>query len=101
MVVEREGVRIALVMAIYWDVRGSLIPRSPRHEDDGQFQVRLHSVDDQRVATGRDFTDAGVLKKSAANSLQLEEAAATAIATGLQQADISAPTVETTPYRRR
>lgn len=101
MVVERERERMAFVTANYWDVRGSLIPRSPRHEDDGQFQVRLHSVDDQRVATGRDFTDAGVLKKSAANSLQLDEVAATAIATGLQQADISVSNVETKPYRRR
>src|SRR5699024_7897841 len=34
-------------------------------------------------------------------SLQLDETAATAIATGLQQADISVSNVETKPYRRR
>lgn len=101
LVVERERERMAFVSANYWDVRGALIPRTPRNENDGQFEVRLHSVDEQRVATGRDFTDTGELKKSAQGSLQLDEAAATAIATGLREVDIAVSNVETKPYRRR
>src|SRR5690625_2332559 len=101
LVVERERERMAFVSANYWDVRGALIPRTPRNENDGQFEVRLHSVDEKRVATGRDFTDAGELKKSAQGSLQLDEAAATAIAAGLREVDIAVSNVETKPYRRR
>jgi len=101
MVVERERERMAFVSANYWDVRGSLTPRTPRNDNDGAFQVRLHSVDDKRVATGRDFTDAGELKKSASGALKLDEAAATAIAQGLQEVDIAVTNVETKPYRRR
>src|SRR5690625_3992171 len=92
---------MAFVSANYWDVRGALIARTPRNENDGQFEVRLHSVDEKRVATGRDFTDAGELKKSAQGSLQLDEAAATAIAAGLREVDIAVSNVETKPYRRR
>lgn len=101
MVVERERERMAFVSANYWDVRGSLIPRTPRNENDGEFQVRLNAIDDQRVATGRDFTDAGELKKGSQGALKLDEAAASAIAAGLREVDIAVTSVETKPYRRR
>ncbi|HLS03136.1 MAG TPA: type I DNA topoisomerase [Actinomycetales bacterium] len=101
MVVERERERMAFISANYWDVRGSLTPRAPRNPGDGHFQVRLQAVDGKRVATGRDFTDAGELKPAAREALKLDEAAARAIAQGLQEVDIAVASVETKPYRRR
>src|SRR5699024_1568627 len=56
---------------------------------------------DQRVAQGRDFTDAGELKPSAKKNLHLDEQAARVIAEGLREADISVGSVETKPYKRR
>src|SRR5690625_1156685 len=101
MVVERERERMAFTAANYWDVRGTLTPSAPRGADDGPFAVRLHAVDDQRVAQGRDFTDAGELKPSAKKNLHLDEQAARAIAEGLNESDISVDSVETKPYKRR
>ena len=56
IVVERERERIAFRPAAYWSVEGSFAPADRLDE---AFQATLLSIDDERVATGRDFDSAG------------------------------------------
>ena len=95
LVVERERERIAFVAASYWDVTGTF-----QVADDGEptFGARLVTLGGRRVATGRDFTDRGELR---GNAVQLDEAAATALATALGDAEFTVASLETKPYTRR
>ncbi|MFP5334017.1 MAG: type I DNA topoisomerase, partial [Actinomycetes bacterium] len=96
LVVERERERMAFRAAEYWDVQGEF---SPRGDAGSAFSARLVAVDGARVATGRDFDDLGTLTTSGA--VRLDEATATALADGLQGADVAVRSVETKPYTRR
>jgi len=95
LVVERERERIAFVTASYWDVTGTFAVA-----DDGEpaFTARLTSLGGRRVATGRDFSDRGELRGDA---VQLDEAAATALARALDDAEFRVLSLETKPYTRR
>ncbi|WP_394940015.1 type I DNA topoisomerase [Psychromicrobium sp. YIM B11713] len=95
LVVERERERMAFRSASYWDVLGEFTP--PGSEQ--LFKAKLVAVDGARVATGRDFNDVGAL--TAAKVAHLDEATATALAEGLQQADFAVRSVEHKPYTRR
>src|SRR5437660_9428395 len=70
LVVERERERMAFRAAQWWDIEATFNPES--------FQVRLVSVDDKRVAQGRDFTNDGQLRNP--DVLQLGEKGARALA---------------------
>src|SRR6476646_6901684 len=83
MVVERERERMAFVRSSYWDVEGDFTPEGSAGQ---AFAARLSAVDAKRVATGRDFGDDGRLKGN--NVVQLDEAAATAIAEGVRAAAV-------------
>jgi DNA topoisomerase I len=101
MVVERERERMAFRAASYWDVRARVAAADDlaRAED---FTTRLVAVDGARVATGRDFTDAGELTpRAAAEVARLDEATATGIAAGLRTAALSVRSVDSKPYTRR
>jgi len=91
LVVERERERMAFVSASYWDIAGTFAP--------GDFEARLHAVDNRRVAQGRDFADSGELKS--ADTLALDEEAARTLATGLEGAPFTVRSVEEKPYTRR
>ncbi len=97
LVVERERERMAFVPASYWDVTVTLAKGS----DD--FTAKLVSVDDARIATGKDFDDAGQLKskpvKDGVRTLTGDDAKA--IADKLGSGEASVVSVETKPYRRR
>jgi DNA topoisomerase-1 len=94
MVVERERERMAFVRASYWDVEGDFAP------GEGQrFAARLAAVDGSRVATGRDFSDAGVL--TSRNVVHLDEALARRIAEACVGADARVSDVQEKPYTRR
>ncbi len=96
MVVERERERMAFRSASYWDVEGDFAPSA----NSGQtFTARLTSLDGDRVATGRDFADTGVLK--IAGVRQLDAAVATAIAEAMPQAGVAVREVSEKPYTRR
>ncbi|WP_328856699.1 type I DNA topoisomerase [Williamsia herbipolensis] len=98
IIVERERERMAFISASYWDIDATLdagADVSPR-----TFKAKLVSVDDNRVASGRDFDAAGRMKKSD-GVVVLDEARANALATGLQGADLSVTSVEEKPYTRR
>jgi DNA topoisomerase I len=95
IVVERERERMAFVAAGYWSIEGSFAPAS---DDDKTFGATLHSVDEVRVATGKDFDAEGSAKKGA---LVLDQESATALAVALQDADFSVRSVESKPYTRK
>jgi DNA topoisomerase-1 len=113
MVVERERARMRFMSAEYWDVEGTFSPHDSaphplraaagapsRGADSGvQFTATLVAVDDQRVATGRDF-DAQT-GQAAADVLHLDEAGARGLAARLDGRDFEVGRVEEKPYRRR
>lgn len=100
LVVDRERERMAFIKADYWDIEATFA-----NDADEKFEAKLSAVDGQRVATGRDFTDKGELKPSAAKGakavVHLDEASATSLAAGLQTTDFTVASVEDKPYRRR
>lgn len=105
IIVERERERMAFVSAGYWDIdatmevgaeESSATPNSSLRT----FSSRLVSVNDARVATGRDFTPRGVLKK-ADGVIVLDQASATALAGALENASMRVTSVEEKPYTRR
>ncbi|MCB2177543.1 MAG: type I DNA topoisomerase [Actinomycetales bacterium] len=100
MVVERERERMAFRAAEYWDVTGSFAhPEPAAAEQEGAFAARLVALGEARVATGRDFDDRGTLTTRGA--VQLDEAAATAVAGALADAAFAVTSLETKPYTRR
>jgi DNA topoisomerase I len=101
LVVERERERMAFVPASYWDLDGTFTAREGAGAGES-FTARLATVDGRRIASGRDFTDRGVLKDSAEGKVAtLTEATATALAEGLQDAAFTVDSVEDKPYTRR
>ena len=107
LVVERERERMAFITSDYWDLEGTFTPGSGSVSPDAgsgasSFTARLSAVDGVRTATGRDFTDRGELKKSAAGQVvHLDQDAATSLAEGLQGAGFAVDSVEDKPYTRR
>lgn len=96
MVVERERERMSHIAATYWDIEVAL-------ESGDKFKAKVSQVDDERVATGRDFGDDGELKKPA-GILHLDEPAATALTDALNalgEGDARVESVEAKPYKRR
>ncbi|WP_173922327.1 type I DNA topoisomerase [Agromyces sp. Marseille-P2726] len=98
LVVDRERERLAFVAASYWDLTGRF--SSEESDTDPSFEARLVRLGGQRVATGRDFDDAGRLKSSA---VVLDEAAAHALVSALRADGVSRTVskVESKPYSRR
>ena len=95
IVVERERERIEFVPAAYWGVDGSFA----RSDDlDQPFDATLHSLDDTRIAVGRDFDSSG---KPKADVLVLERDDATSLAEELVEADFEVKSVESKPYTRK
>ena len=94
IVVERERERMAFKPASYWSIEGSF---APTEELNQIFRASLLTIDEVRVASGKDFDSQGKSKKSVA---VLDQSAATDLATGLSEADFSVDTVESKPYKR-
>ena len=99
MVVERERERMAFVAADYWDLTATFAVEDAAEPT---FDARLVQLGEQRVATGRDFGDDGVLRGGAATRpVHLDEAAARAWVTSLDGAAFGVRSLETKPYTRR
>lgn len=99
LVVERERERMAFVAASYWDVAGEFTTQSG--PDAGSwFNAKLVQVDGARVASGRDFSDAGQLKNPK-GIVHLDEAAASALVAALADRPATVRSLETKPYTRR
>ena len=117
LVVERERERMAFVSAGYWGVEAELSALSESSAagattpsavcDDARraaaFTARLATLDGRRVAAGRDFTDAGVLRPAAveAGAVHLHEDGARAVADAVMRSTPRVAQVEEKPYRRR
>jgi len=99
MVVERERERMAFRSATYWDVVGTFAPTEPKPNDPDTFTATLVSVDDRRLATGRDFDPNTGTAPS--NVLHLDEAGARGLAARLDGRPFAVQGVEEKPYRRR
>lgn len=101
MVVERERERMAFVKASYWDVEGDFTTRNSAGQvvDADTFTAKLSAVDGDRVASGRDFTDAGQLKAKAV--VHVDETMARAIAAAVPSAAVQVTSVQEKPYTRR
>jgi DNA topoisomerase-1 len=105
MVVERERERMAFRAASYWDVEGEFTTRSSSGAlvEADAFTARLSAVDGDRVATGRDFTDAGELKHDAKHKsvVHVDEPMARALASAVREAPVVVTSVQEKPYTRR
>ncbi|OMH26967.1 DNA topoisomerase I [Tersicoccus phoenicis] len=101
LVVERERERMAFVPAAYWDLTSTFaVPEESRSDASApSFTARLASLDGTRVATGRDFDDAGRLKTRQA--VHLDEQGARGLVAALDGADFAVRGVDTKPYTRR
>ncbi len=96
LVVERERERMRFHRASYWDVEGTFATSADRSVG---FDATLVALDGRRLATGKDFTEAGVVAK--ADLVVLDEVQATALAEELAGVDLAVTSVERKPYRRR
>ncbi|WP_433464987.1 type I DNA topoisomerase [Spirillospora sp. CA-128828] len=97
LVVERERERIAFVPAHYWDIAAQF--DTHKDEEPTVFKAGLISVDDKRVAQGRDFAADGTLKTR--DVLHLDEPAARALAERLRGRPYEVKSVERKPYTRK
>jgi DNA topoisomerase-1 len=99
IVVERERARMAFHTAEYWDVEGTFAPTTPKPGDPATFTATLVSLDDIRLATGRDFDPA--TGRAGGDVLHLDEAGARGLAARLADRPFAVRGVEEKPYRRR
>src|SRR4051794_38441286 len=94
IVVERERERMRFRAAEYWDIDGTFITTAA---DGASFPAGLVAVDGTRVATGKDFTEAG--ERGRDDVVVLDEPAAQGLAEALQPAEFSVRSVTERPYR--
>ncbi|WP_153506088.1 type I DNA topoisomerase [Cumulibacter manganitolerans] len=101
IIVERERLRMKFKAADYWSVTGQfatgLTPADPTEPT--SFKATLLSLDDTRIAVGRDFDpDTGRAKGAV---VHLDEAGARGLVARLEGADFKVTRVDEKPYRRR
>jgi DNA topoisomerase-1 len=94
IVVERERERMAFTSAAYWSLEGTFAPSS---NFDSTFEATLLQVDEQRVATGKDFGADGAPKQGV---LVLDKSEATTLAEALLDTPFQVQSVEEKPYKR-
>jgi DNA topoisomerase I len=103
IVVERERERMAFTAADYWSLEGTFAVTGQRTAaDEGEpttLRARLVSVDDSRVATGRDFDPA--TGRVTGDVVHLDEAGARGLAARLEGRQVTVSRVDEKPYRRR
>ncbi|WP_106850517.1 type I DNA topoisomerase [Blastococcus sp. Marseille-P5729] len=101
IIVERERLRMKFVAADYWSVTGlfstGLQPEDPTEPT--SFKATLLSLDDTRIAVGRDFDpDTG---RAQGAVVHLDESGARGLVARLQGSDFKVSRVDEKPYRRR
>ena len=101
IVVERERQRMAFHTAEYWDIEGtfSTAAQDSATGNPSSFTANLVALDDERIATGRDFDPA--TGRASSEVLHLDEAGARGLAARLENAEFAVSRVEEKPYRRR
>ncbi|MBE6484436.1 MAG: type I DNA topoisomerase [Actinomycetaceae bacterium] len=104
LVVQRERERMAFAAASYWDVTATFRKADETATGSGEeFDARLTTLDGQRLATGRDFTDRGELTtKSSHDGVRvLDQEAAQAVADAVAGSQAVVSSLDTKPYSRR
>jgi DNA topoisomerase-1 len=99
MVVERERARMAFHTAEYWDVEATFAPADPKPGDPATFTATLATVDDLRLAAGRDFDPA--TGRAGGDVLHLDESGARGLAARLAGRPFAVRGIDEKPYRRR
>ncbi len=103
IVVERERERMAFHAADYWSLEGVFaVPGNAAGADEGEpatVRAKLVSLDDSKVATGRDFDAA--TGRTTGEVVHLDEAGARGLAARLEGRQVSVSRVDEKPYRRR
>ncbi len=103
IVVERERERMAFTSADYWSLEGTFaVPGKAAGADEGEpttVRAKLVSVDDSRVATGKDFDAA--TGRVTGEVVHLDEAGARGLAARLEGRQVTVSRVDEKPYRRR
>jgi DNA topoisomerase I len=103
IVVERERERMAFTAADYWSLEGTFAVQDAKAAtDEGEpatLRARLVSIDDSRVATGRDFDS--TTGRVTGEVVHLDEAGARGLAARLEGRSVSVTRVDEKPYRRR
>ena len=104
MVVERERARMKFHTAEYWDVEGTFslaatAATTKNAANPTSFTATLVTVDDVRVATGRDFDS--TTGRAGTDVIHLDESGARGLAARLDGRDFQVGRVEEKPYRRR
>src|SRR5438067_4164338 len=96
ILVERERARIRFRSASWWDLEG-------RFSRDAQpFSATLVSLDDKRLATGKDFSETGELRtpKGSSGLVLLDEPRARDLVARLGDASFTVTSVEEKPFKR-
>jgi DNA topoisomerase-1 len=96
IVVERERARMRFNSAGWWDLEG-IFAAAP---DGTTFLGSLVMLDGRRLASGKDFSEAGQLS-ARDNPVRLDEAAATALVGRLEGAALAVRSVDEKPYTAR
>ncbi len=91
MVVERERARMRFRAGTWWGLTGTF------DKAGDTFTAGLVSLDGQRIATGRDFSEAGEL---AGDAVLLDEPGARHLVDRLREAPFRVTSVEEKPYKR-
>lgn len=81
MLVLRERERIAFIRGSYWGIKASVAAKA------GVFDAQLHTLDDVRVATGRDFDENTGKIKEGADVVLIEEEQARALHKSIEKGD--------------
>jgi DNA topoisomerase-1 len=99
LVVDKERERMKFRVASYWDIEGTF--DAGAEKDPRMFPGKLHSIDDQRVASGSDFGDDGQLKDKKGGRVHLDRAGAEGLVRALEDTTFEVRSVEAKPYRRQ
>ncbi|TWT60272.1 type I DNA topoisomerase [Rubinisphaera italica] len=89
LLVQRELERLAFKSASYWDLKAEL-----QTEKEGRFEATLYSLDDQKLASGKDFDETTGKLKENAKVLLLNEEQANALQKRLLEAPWSVSEIE-------
>ena len=94
VIVARERERVRFVAANYWSVQATFETETAG----GVVEANLVQLDGKRLASGRDFDQAGQLKSE--GLLVLDEARATALSKSLLEGDFNVAALVDKPYKR-
>ncbi|PKE68986.1 DNA topoisomerase I, partial [Macrococcoides caseolyticum] len=92
--------RMAVVSAEYWDLVAEVAAQQAKADEPRDFQAKLTGVDGKRIAQGRDFNDAGALRKPD-DVVVVDKSTAEALEEGLKGQPLRVSAVEEKPYTRK